>query len=122
MNRTQLLKAVAKKYGVQPEYLWTRWPNYAVLRHSDNRKWFAILMDVPTSRLGLNDADADEHGRVDILNVKVDPDDAIVLQLADSIMPAYHMNKKNWISIVIKGDVPDELILELLETSHRLTA
>lgn len=77
-------------------------------------------MDVPASRLGLSETAADET--VDILNVKVDPDDAIVLQLADSIMPAYHMNKENWISIAIEGDMPDTFVLDLLETSHRLTA
>lgn len=119
MKRTELLETVAERYGAQPEYLWARWPNYAVFRHAGNRKWFGVLMDVPASRLGLGEAAADE--KVDILNVKVDPDDAIVLQLADSIMPAYHMNKENWVSIAIEDDIPDELVLDLLETSHRLT-
>ena len=120
MKRAELLKIVAERYGVQPEYLWARWPNYAVLRHAGNRKWFGVLMDGPARRLGLSEAGADET--VDILNVKVAPDDVIVLQLADSIMPAYHMNKQNWISIAIEGDIPDEFVLDLLETSHRLTA
>lgn len=113
------MKTVAEKYGVEPEYLWSRWPNYAVLRHTGNRKWFGVLMDVPASRLGLDEAAADET--IDILNVKVAPDDVVVLRLADSIMPAYHMNKENWVSIAIEGNIPDELVLDLLEMSHRLT-
>ena len=74
-------------------------------------------MNIPPSRLGL-----EGDGEIDILNVKVDPDDALVLRLADSILPAYHMNKKNWVSVVIEGDIPNELLLDLLETSHRLTS
>jgi len=78
MKRAELLKIVAERYGVQPEYLWARWPNYAALRHAGNRKWFGVLMDVPARRLGLSEAGADET--VDILNVKVAPDNVIVLQ------------------------------------------
>lgn len=108
---------VAERYGVDPEFPWSRWPSYAVFRHRGNRKWFGVVMNVPPARLGLEGDD-----EVDILNVKVEPDDAVVLRLADSILPAYHMNKENWISVVIDGNVPDDLLLDLLETSHRLTS
>ncbi|MBP3216137.1 MAG: MmcQ/YjbR family DNA-binding protein [Clostridium sp.] len=42
-----------KKYKAEPEFLWKRFPDYAVFRHQDNRKWFAIIMDVPAEKLGL---------------------------------------------------------------------
>ncbi len=116
MTREELFAYVSERYGVQPEYLWAKWPHYAILRHPSNRKWFAGVFDVPAERLGL-----EGEGIVDVLNVKVDPDDALVLRLADDIMPAYHMNKKNWVSVRLEGTVPCELIEELLETSHRLT-
>ena len=116
MNRNELLSHVEQKYGVKPEYLWSRWPNYAVLRHSENRKWFGILMDVPAARLGLEGVD-----NLEVLNVKVDPEDALALRLADDILPAYHMNKKNWVSVLIEGGIPDEMLLDLIEMSHRLT-
>ena len=45
--KEDLLQYAAKRYGTQPEYLWLSLPNYAVLRHADNRKWYALLMDVP---------------------------------------------------------------------------
>jgi predicted DNA-binding protein (MmcQ/YjbR family) len=120
MDRAELLEIVEERYGMRPEFPWSRWPNYAVLRHPGNRKWFGVLMDVPADRLGLDGAEVGE--KVEILNVKVDPDDVLVLRLADSIMPAYHMNKDNWVSVAIEGDIPGELVLDLLETSHRLTA
>ena len=117
MNRSELFTEIALRYESEPEYLWTRWPGYAVLRHTGNRKWFGVVMDVPATRLGL-----EGDGKVDILNVKVDPDDATALRLADGILPAYHMNKENWVSVLIEGSVPDEMLLDLLETSYRLTS
>ena len=38
--KEDLLQYAAKRYGTQPEYLWLSQPNYAVLRHNDNRKWY----------------------------------------------------------------------------------
>ena len=59
---------IKRKYRAEPEYLWMRFPNYAVFRHSDNRKWFGPIMDLPFEKLGLRG-----EGRVDVLNVKLSP-------------------------------------------------
>ena len=64
--RQKLFDQVKKRYKAKPEYLWKRYPDYAIFRHSDNKKWFGLVMDVPKCKLGL---DGDE--RVDILNVKL---------------------------------------------------
>ncbi len=65
MDRQDIFDYVKKKYGTKPEYLWERYPSYAVLRHLDNGKWYGILMDVPQNKLGLSGAET-----VDILDVK----------------------------------------------------
>ena len=51
--KDDLLAYAEKIYGAEPEYLWRRYPAYAVLRHKDNSKWFALVMDVPATKLGL---------------------------------------------------------------------
>lgn len=51
--REQIFELIKKRYGSEPEYLWMRFPDYAVFRHKDNRRWFALVMDVPRSNLGL---------------------------------------------------------------------
>lgn len=119
MTRDELLALVADRYQTTPEHLWERWPGYVVLRNASNQKWYGVVMDVPAGRLGLEDAAPDE--RVDILNVKVDPDDALVLRLSQDILPAYHMSRRNWVSVRL-ARVPSELVGELIETSRRLTA
>lgn len=52
------------------------------------------------------------------LNVKCDPERAIDLREHYSgIMPGYHSNKKYWNTIVLESDVPDALIVELIQHS-----
>ena len=116
MKRDELFTYALKAYKTKPEYLWERWPNFAILRHSENNKWYAAIMNVPAEKFGI-----DKKDEIDILNIKCDPEDALMLRLADDIYPAWHMNKKHWISVAIDGNVPDELVLELLDASYQLT-
>ena len=62
----ELFSYVKKKYGIEPDYPFSTAPDYPVLRHEDNRKWFAIIMDAPGDKLGLEDTD-----RVNVINVKM---------------------------------------------------
>jgi predicted DNA-binding protein (MmcQ/YjbR family) len=53
--------------------------------------------------------------------LKVDPEDSVALRAEFSqITPGYHLNKKHWITILIDGAVPDDLIEDLLRGSHDL--
>lgn len=68
MNREAIEKHILKSYGSNPEYPWMSAPGYAVYRHGDNKKWFAVVMDISKRKLGI---DSDEI--IDIMNVKCDP-------------------------------------------------
>lgn len=88
-----------------------------VLRHTDTGKWFGIIMNISGDKVGL-DADV----RVDVINVKCKPEDTFTArELSCGIVPAYHMNKKHWISIILNGSVERELTEALLEASYDLT-
>nr|WP_216819326.1 MULTISPECIES: hypothetical protein [unclassified Gilliamella] len=70
MKRETLLNYAKKQFHAEPNYLWNIFPRYAVLRHHDDGdKWFAIVMNVPGTKLGFND-----DKEVDILNVKLRPE------------------------------------------------
>ena len=45
IKREEILKYVKNKYDTIPEYLWEKYPRYAVLRHRDNKKWYAVIME-----------------------------------------------------------------------------
>ena len=68
MKRGEWKEYIAGTYGVEPDFPWARFPNHMVFRHEQNRKWFALLMSIPGSKLGIP---GDQT--VDILNLKCDP-------------------------------------------------
>lgn len=115
--RNMVLKAAAERYHTEPEHLWAKYPGYVVLRHTDNKKWYAVIMDVPRNKLGL---DGMEY--VDILDVKADPVMAGSFLHEEGILPGYHMHKGNWITVLLDGTVPMNIIELLLDTSFELTS
>ena len=54
LKREEIFEYVKNQYGTVPEYLWETSPKSAVLRHK-NGKWYAVLMQVEKSRLGLEE-------------------------------------------------------------------
>jgi predicted DNA-binding protein (MmcQ/YjbR family) len=54
-------------------------------------------------------------------NVKCDPEKAEELREAySSVIPAFHMNKKHWNTIIINGQVNSKLIREMVDDSYSL--
>lgn len=109
---------IKKKYKVSPEYPWRKYDANAVFRHADNHKWFALVMSVEKDKLGY---DSDED--VDVVNLKVDDlffRDMLVQEAG--IMPAYHMNKLHWITVLLDGTVPEEKVFDLIDRSFLATA
>lgn len=116
--KEQLFAYIRKKYKALPEHLWMRYPNYTVFRHGDNQKWFALMMDVPGSKLGLGSEEI-----ADILNVKVsDPLLADLLVRQEGFFRGYHISKGNWVSILLDGTVAFEKICRWLDESYLVTA
>ena len=116
--RDEVLRYVKRKYKSEAEYLWARYPTYAIVRHQDNQKWYGLIMNIPRSRLGLQ---GDEI--VDVLNVKLG--DTLLCDLLiqeKGIFPGYHLNKGNWISILLDGTVPMKEIRDLIDRSYLVTA
>lgn len=116
MNRVELQKYIAEVYNTEPDFPWESNPTFAVYRHRSNKKWFALVMDIPKSKLGLR-----ENGDIDIVNLKCDPVLIGSLRLEKGFFPAYHMSKDKWISVALDGSVDDEQLMLLLDMSFELT-
>lgn len=82
-------------------------PNWTVMRHAGNKKTFAYIFE--------------RNGKIWI-NLKAEPMKVDFWQDAfASVAPAYHMNKRHWISVILDGGMADEDIQMLIEDSHALT-
>lgn len=116
--RTEVFDYAKKKYGTKPEYLWKRFPDYAVLRHEDNRKWYGLIMNIPYEKI-----DSKKSGRVDILNIKLD--DILLADMLtrqDGYYTGYHIGRGNWLSVALDGTVALQSVYDLLDTSYNATA
>lgn len=114
LKREEIYEYVKKQYGTVPEYLWKESPESAVLRHP-NGKWYAVIMQVEKSRLGL-----EGDTKVDIIDVKCDPDMVGLLTQTYGFLPGYHMNKKYWITMLLDGTISEAKILDFLDMSYDL--
>lgn len=74
-------------------------------------------MRVNERNLGLN-GDRD----IDIMNVKCDPVTIGSLRLQKGFLPAYHMNKENWISIILESEITESMIFDLLDVSYAMVS
>ena len=71
------------------------------MKHIKNNKWFVLIMNVNDKLY---------------INVKTNPD-----YTYDYIIPAYHMNKEHWNTIIVDQKVDKTLVKELIEQSYQLT-
>ena len=58
---------------------------------------------------------------MEIVNVKLAPDTIQELLKENGFFPAYHMNKKSWITIVLDDTVSDKVLFDLVQQSHAFT-
>lgn len=112
--RKLLLDYVKEKYETIPEEPWEN-NNHTTIKTSNSKKWYGIFMSIPYKTLGLN-----KSGKIDILNVKLNPE--LIESLIDKkhFFPAYHMNKKYWITILLDSDMDMDLVKSLIDESFKL--
>lgn len=114
MTREEFEKFVDETYGVKADYPWGD-GDTGVFRHGSNKKWFAIVMDLTMDKFG-----GDKQKKADVVNVKCAPSMIDSFCLDKGVYRAYHMNKANWVSIVL--DLADDNETKMLvDMSYAMT-
>lgn len=117
MNREELTNYILETYTADQDYPWAKHPNFTVFRHANNKKWFALIMDIPRNKVGLQGNEL-----LDVVNFKCDPILIGSLWEKPGFFPAYHMSKTSWITATLDGTVSEDKIKMLLDMSYELTA
>ena len=115
MTKQQFLKYSFNTYGTSPDYPFDEDFETAVLRHTDNRKWYAIVMRVSRRKFGF---DSDEV--IDVVNLKLPTEMFGSFGATDGVYPAYHMNKLHWVSVLLP-DASDDVVQFLVNVSFEAT-
>lgn len=81
--------------------------NWCVIRHKENKKIFAWIF---------------ERNEQIWVNLKCDPQWTSFWRSAfPSVIPAYHLNKTHWNSVILDGSIPDRDVHRMVQESYELT-
>ena len=110
---------IEKRYGVSPDFPFDNGEDRSagVFRHTGSQKWFGLIMNVKKKALLKNG----DEGLWDVLNLKAKTGSIDGLLTVPGIYPAYHMNKKYWISLTLDERLSDEEVMERVAESYVLT-
>ena len=103
---------IKANFGAEQEY---PWEDEASVFRCPNGKWFGLLMRISFKKLGI---ESDEP--VWAVNLKADAEKIPELVNHKTIFPAWHMNKKYWITIILTTITDFELLCKLTEQSFDL--
>ena len=116
MNRSEQEAYITENCSTEGEHLFAKYPSFLVFRHNGNRKWFAVIMDIPKKNLKLPG-----DGEISVVNLKCDTRLIGSFREELGIFPGWHMNKAHWLSVALDGTVEDEKIQFLVDMSYELT-
>ena len=130
----RIARLILERYGVSPDFPFGQSPDeaYGTFRHADNKKWFALIMNIKLAALlrtknkvaadsGNGEENENPDTRIDIVNLKIMPEKGETLLSVKGIYPAYHMNHVHWVSVILNDTLPDARVMELVNESFRLT-
>lgn len=111
----QIIQYIKKIYQDDPEFLWKKYPRNAIFRHPENRKWYAALLAIPMSKLGI-----EKEGIIEIIDLRNTKEEIENIVDNQHIFPGYHMNKQHWFTIPLDGRVSFQKIIQYIDNSYSL--
>ncbi len=106
---------IIQKYGDIPHFAWAKFPGYGVFKNHRNNKWYGVIMNIDINKID------NGSGEVEILDVKLDKSEIEHLLKRKGFYKAYHMNKENWITMILDNSIDDEEIMMYIDESHRFS-
>ena len=113
--KSMILSYVHKTYHTKEEYPWKDMKEYFTLKV--NNKWYLLYMNIPYKSIN-----KDKEGKVDVINVKLMPNEIESLIDYKTYYPAYHMNKKYWMTIVLDNNAQFEIVKSLIDRSYEIVS
>ena len=110
-----LIDYVASVYGDELEFLWKKFPDNGVWRRKDTNKWYGAILTIAKNKLGFDSSEI-----VEIIDLRASPETMNDLLKQTGFYPGWHMNKKNWFTVILDGSVSSEYLYQLIQESYKL--
>lgn len=111
----KITNKIIEIYHNEPEFLWDKFPGYGVFRNPNNQKWYGAILNIDKSKI-----DKESTGEIEVINLKIEKEKIPDLLKKKGFYPAYHMNKKNWVTIILDNTLKEEEIMEYVRMSYHL--
>ena len=110
---------IEAEFGDTPEFPWEKYPGNGTFKSRVNGKWYAVILTVAYGKLeiGAEENPRDPEMIAEVINLKADPEKIPALTREHGICPAWHMNKKHWISVLLDDTLTDRRVMELIRES-----
>ena len=115
MQAETVIRFVRETWGDALEFLWERFPDNAIWRRRDNEKWYGLILTVAGRKLGL---DTDEIQEILVLRMDRERREEVLSR--PHHLPAWHMNKNSWYTLVLNDSVPDAALFAAIRESYAL--
>ena len=103
-----ILSFAETEWGETPEFLWKSFPDYAVMRRKDTDKWYALRARLTADKVGGSKKDI-----IEVVNLRRTEG-----MDGSRFLPAYHMNKKTWTTVILDGTIDANKLLRFLTVSR----
>ncbi|MBQ8671014.1 MAG: MmcQ/YjbR family DNA-binding protein [Alphaproteobacteria bacterium] len=113
----EIICYVRQKYGDEAEYLWPKFPNNAIWRRKDNKKWYGVILTVSAKKFGFESSE-----NLEVIDIRADKANLANLIDNQKYFAGYHMNKEHWLTICLNNSVTTEEIMLRIDESYRLAA
>jgi len=112
----RITEKIIEKYHDRPIFPWEVATGHGVFKNPANDKWYALIMYVERCKI-----DKSTTEKVEAINVKLPSEKIARLVKEKGFYPAYHMNKKHWLTIILDDTLKDSEIMKYIEESHQFT-
>ena len=102
MTLAELEAHILGSFEAEADHSFEGDPSVTVFKRADNKKWFAA-----SKNIGRRYVELDGDGRIDILNVRLNPREVKRLRTREGFMPAWRMNQNSWVTVLLDGSVAD---------------
>ena len=111
----ELIAYARARYNSELEFLWTKFPDNAVWRRKDSAKWYGALLTVSKRKLGIQ-----SDALVEIIDLRIAPENMEALIDNKTYFPGWHMNKKNWYTVILDHSASLQELQRRLDESYLL--
>lgn len=93
-----------------------------LLSKPEAKKSFPFVPDVAVFKIsGKMYATLSQKNGVPNMNLKCDPAEAFILRdIFKAVIPAYHMNKTHWNTVILDGSIPEGEVQRMIDNSYSL--